>query len=121
MREIKFRAWDNMNKTMYQPTIPPNGVSAKTTIMQFTGFKDCVGREIYEGDILICTMPGTFVTMYSDELGAFVMVSIKDQNNMIPCHIYSRRGIIYIIGNIHKNPELLEAKNAKEMYLRAVL
>jgi len=60
MREIKFRAWDKINKKMiYGPTpdspssswilaLPDEGVVK----MQYTGRKDENGKEIYEEDII---------------------------------------------------------------------
>lgn len=64
MREIKFRAWDKENKRM----IPNHSISylnemfesnlddifvmdEALEVMQYTGFKDKKGKEIYEGDI----------------------------------------------------------------------
>ena len=71
MREIKFRAWDKNKKVMYQvtgiqfentPILINNNLFDElhertqfindTILMQYTGFKDCNGKEIYEGDIV---------------------------------------------------------------------
>jgi uncharacterized phage protein (TIGR01671 family) len=62
MREIKFRAWDSINKEMVYETNPKSFfgycISNYTilqkyeTVMQYTGMKDRDGVEIYEGDIL---------------------------------------------------------------------
>jgi uncharacterized phage protein (TIGR01671 family) len=69
MREIKFRAWDNLDKKMREVSSinwfdklvtldeQPNGDYLKRTwalceLMQYTGLKDKNGKEIYEGDLL---------------------------------------------------------------------
>ena len=70
MREIKFRAWNSEYKQMWYDgghlnlSITINGVlgspdpyygtdlSENFVLMQYTGFKDDNGVEIYEGDIL---------------------------------------------------------------------
>ncbi len=63
MREIKFRAWDENLKRMFQVhTLGTKfsdtdnlrfGTSTRDfNLMQYTGLKDKNGKEIYEGDIL---------------------------------------------------------------------
>jgi len=62
MREIKFRAWDDVAKRMsYSSTEQFDDMlgfrfdhfeTDKPVYMQFTGLRDHNGREIYEGDIV---------------------------------------------------------------------
>ena len=62
MREIKFRAW-NGKEMYYNPILWDglvfrnikdfmNGIDITNPIMQYTGFKDIKGNEVYEKDYL---------------------------------------------------------------------
>lgn len=137
MREIKFRAWDKINKRWLNlfKIVFNEGVSAvedlegemyglhQVELMQFTGLKDCEGVDIYEGDILKIN------DIYRDDDGAEFTenhISIVEWNekharfivNLKEDGEYYYSGIndfyefdfddIEVIGNVFENPELVK-------------
>lgn len=120
MREIKFRAWDNVDKKMvvvnclnwrYPSGLEVNNtnVSLPNYLMQYIGLKDKNGKEIYEGDIIKCK---DRCGEYSGELYNEV---VDDMCDWLCNYGYASQELlsydeIEVIGNIYENPELLGDK-----------
>lgn len=109
MREIKFRAWDDLMKIyvsrceMTDITLNFYGDQqccslSDMVFQQYTGLKDKNGIEIYEGDFIRF---GKMEGLYSDQMYPIVAATHPIVRN------YSHLG--EVIGNIFETPELLEA------------
>lgn len=130
MREIKFRAWDKgSNQFVDDVILTANkygflyqnynkcefmGEDRDIVLMQYTGLKDKNGEDIYEGDILKGGYMGFNVSEVVFYVGSF---GIKTKEGVIPIPIQHP---LYsfpqeVIGNIHENPELLEAMNENKV------
>lgn len=127
-REIKFRVFDKEAKTMQKVSsidlennevfiydiggFDKNLSFDEIELMQFTGLTDKNGVEIYEGDI-VCQ--GQVLLGHICITGRYG-VSVKMEG--ASCHLINyvfdsdfdigELSNIEIIGNIHKNPELLK-------------
>lgn len=135
MREIKFRAWDNVNKVMQYSDIiwgdydfPAlselnygDNIYNLSNLMQYTGLLDKSGKEIYEGDIVIASkMPYYWEFVKSVNKG-LVVYNNHTASYRIKIDNYHSSTIgesdtvkfnpvskYEVIGNIYENPELLD-------------
>lgn len=120
-REIKFRAWDNvdyMSSPFTLKDIQEGKIqfTEEAKIMQFTGLRDKNGKEIYEGDILELKYP--LSSRDGDDWDDYklirVAITFQSGSFWFTCegftdcnwHFYNESER-QIIGNIHENPELL--------------
>jgi len=126
MREIKFRMWNcvavnPIKSKMFYDTINVitclhqqidfnagneklgyNHLAGGSAFMQFTGLKDCKGKDIYEGDLLHRHM-GVYWTVVFE--GGKWVAKPKTESGLYLD--YSQFTESEIIGNIYENPELL--------------
>ena len=138
MQQIKFRVWNGVlheYRTIDMNSGEQNlgmgfesaeGVGSNTTtiyrsfgdvVEQFTGLKDVNGKEIYEGDIIEFFGANKKIKV-KKEFGIIVYKSDRygaGFNSIIQNKKRGYGGINIaqdiVVGNVHDNPELLEADN----------
>ncbi len=131
-RIIKFRAWDIALKQMFEPDwLTADGTvydsesydqpccHPECELMQFTGLFDKNGKEVFEGDILLCEPPfGATWEVFKapvvwDEYRAQYIVKYKPREpNHFPLNFFvgpiaDRQA--EVVGNVWENPELVTA------------
>ena len=124
MREIKFRAYDEESKKMYQITdvnfsdYVANGICygdwkdfSINNLLQYTGLKDKNGVEIYEGDIVKAIWSKDCDEYIANEqwIGdVFFNYGSFDINGEWCVALNCFNGTFEVIGNIYENKELLQ-------------
>ncbi len=130
-RELKFRAWDVVDKVMKDsftlrslvggydcgyrvdkdlPFIDEEDENnPDTIIMQFTGLRDKDGKEIYEGDIIQKRMDGDDSRILETIVMEWVPEQWTEEGFMTGfSQLWTTAEQYEIIGNVWENPELIE-------------
>ncbi|WP_258522748.1 YopX family protein [Levilactobacillus brevis] len=88
----------------------PVGDNSQLKLEQYTGLKDANGKEIYEGDIVKSSykyaQPKISQVIMEDGNSYILGEDLATGNEML---VSDHINEIEVIGNVHTNPELLEA------------
>jgi len=121
MREIKFRAWDCQlniwasNNYVRESIGLEFGVKdtfiniagermLRWNFCQYTGLKDDIDTEIYEGDLVETMSKGVLVIEWNDDTCKY---QFSDGSDINDGENYGTSKLV--IGNIYENPELIKS------------
>lgn len=86
-------------------------VTDVNSIGQFTGLKDALGRDLYEGDIIESSYGNRHFIKYDYSNGAFVAVPYSDDDFSVPRYLVNSWILKFrkrIVGNIYDNKDLMK-------------
>jgi len=117
-REIKVRAWHELNKEMVYPKVAKlssgdilNRFSPEW-IMEYTNLTDKNGKEIYEGDIIKASTKILETlqvhTGYVQFGKSSFVLHYKIWNGKILIRRLSAYANFEIVGNVYENPDLID-------------
>lgn len=122
-REIKFRVWEIMSsrwanwdeigitasKNADITTFRPDWRDTRKEfdIMQFTGLKDRIGKDIYEGDIIDWIADEHYIVKYSPIHAKFDTCGMRGNEETRDLLTKGLAQELTVVGNIYENPELL--------------
>lgn len=133
-REIKFKAWDKVNKEMYevgyidfanekvQLAIVKDGICYKqfvadlkdVELIQYTGLKDKYLKDIFEKDII--RIEGVIPGVEIDDIGIVKFIDgsyvVENLDGTDGWELFEEGAEVEVLGNVFENPELL--KGAEE-------
>jgi uncharacterized phage protein (TIGR01671 family) len=131
-REIKLRAWYKKHNKIYhyvEHVTYPDGSSGtgcigylegermfspddnEVELLQYTGLKDCAGKEIYEGDILGMENATAKVVFWGRPPEFGLDFSHNEDEWCEDWNLTDDCEAMEIIGNIYEHPELLNRSN----------
>ena len=112
-----FRVMNKETKKYEHPSVVEESsvfllsrVSSKYIVEQCTGLKDKNGKLIYEGDILRRKDSAGRVVEWDDNELTFLFTTLDGEASMPLARYNIQKLELEIVGNIHENPELLEAE-----------
>lgn len=136
MSVLRLRAWDNLNKKMlfskegsWNDTDPRHIIARikvpevitklgryfdyeeLSEFMSFTGIKDKIGTDLFEGDILKHDEIEPLGVIKFDRGAFYIDGWVDERGNHVTFFYNTVSDEVTIIGNIYENPEMLEATN----------
>lgn len=109
MREIKFRVWDSLtNQMLYLGRQLDEHIGGEPDhLMQYTGFKDNNGNDVYEGDILAKEGHWSFFVTFAN--GSFRRTPVDPVQRVNWEHqpldkYWLLDSGFSVVGNIYENP-----------------
>lgn len=109
-RIIKYNFWQPSTKTMHcwedfiEYGIFEMFENNDSVPLQFTGIKDGIGKDVYQGNLLLSEMYGIGVVKWDNDNSCF---SVFVPSNPKDDQYFFVKSYGKIIGNIYENPDLL--------------